>query len=278
MIAAGIGALSLGLINAHDWGWASARTIGTLAAGGILAGAFVRRCGRHPSPVVELSLLRVPRFAVAAASTFVYGIAYSSALLATTVWVQAGWGWSPLRFGLAFAAGPLMVPLLTPLVGRIIHLAGAGVTAAIGGAVFTASALVRAFLIGQTPDYPSALLPAVLLTGVGVAFALPTLIGAGSASLPPHRFATGSGVLNMAPQFGYTAGVATAVAILGSPNPGHASLVVFHHTWFVTAALGVVMTAIAIQLARHDNSGTAVAASGPAAPDEQRSSPRTPIV
>jgi MFS family permease len=47
-----------------------------------------------------------------------------------------------------------------------------------------------------------------------VGLTIPSLLAAGSASLPPDRFGTGSGVLNMARQVGTVLGVAGLVAIL----------------------------------------------------------------
>jgi hypothetical protein len=43
---------------------------------------------------------------------------------------------------------------------------------------------------------------------------IPSLLGAGSASLTPSRFGTGSGILNMARQVGTVLGVASLIAAL----------------------------------------------------------------
>jgi len=60
-----IGALSLALVKGNEWGWSSGRVIGSLVTAAVLAGWFVARSARHPSPVVELPMLRVPAFATA---------------------------------------------------------------------------------------------------------------------------------------------------------------------------------------------------------------------
>jgi len=64
------------------------------------------------------------------------------------------------------------------------------------------------------PAYLTRFLPAQLIGGIGVGLTIPSLLGAGSASLPPARFGAGSGVLNMARQIGTVLGVAGLVAIL----------------------------------------------------------------
>jgi hypothetical protein len=64
------------------------------------------------------------------------------------------------------------------------------------------------------PSYAAHLLPAQMLGGAGVGLAIPSLLGAGSQSLTPARFGTGSGILNTGRQVGTVLGVAGLVAIL----------------------------------------------------------------
>ena len=68
--------------------------------------------------------------------------------------------------------------------------------------------------IQAQPAYLTHLLPAQLLGGAGVGLTIPSLLGAGSTSLKPGSFGTGSGILNMARQIGTVLGVAGLVAIL----------------------------------------------------------------
>jgi hypothetical protein len=60
-----VAALSGALVEAPDWDWLSPRTL-ALAALAVLSGVwFFRRSLRHPRPLLELHLLRLPRFGVA---------------------------------------------------------------------------------------------------------------------------------------------------------------------------------------------------------------------
>jgi hypothetical protein len=70
------------------------------------------------------------------------------------------------------------------------------------------------------PAYLTHLLPAQLLGGAGVGLTIPSLLGAGTASLAPARFGTGSGILNMARQVGTVLGVASLVAVLSHITTG----------------------------------------------------------
>jgi hypothetical protein len=69
------------------------------------------------------------------------------------------------------------------------------------------------------PAYVTHLLPAQMLGGAGVGLAIPSLLGAGSQSLTPARFGTGSGILNTGRQVGTVLGVAGLVAILARVSP-----------------------------------------------------------
>src|SRR5215211_6645219 len=71
LLVGAVGALTLGLAEGPGWGW-DERVVASFAAALVLGVAFLRRTARHPAPVVELSLLRVPAFALAGLSTFLF--------------------------------------------------------------------------------------------------------------------------------------------------------------------------------------------------------------
>ena len=248
LLVLGIGSLALGLVKAHEWGYGSGRFIAAVAAAVALVVVFVARSARHPSPVVELSLLRLRRFRLAGAATLVYSAGFSAMLLSSILWMQSGWHWGPIRSGLALAPGPLMVPIFSIASGRLIRRVGAGTTAVLGCTVFASGSLYWTARVGMTPHYASELLPGSILTGIGVGLTLPTLIAIGSTALPPERFATGSGILSMGRQLGFTLGVAVLVAILAAPAARAADLDSFRHSWIAIASISVVAAAMSALL------------------------------
>src|SRR6201996_4517567 len=58
LITAGVGLLSLGLVESNDWGWGSTRTVVVLAASVVLLIGFVARLLRHHNPLIDPSLFR----------------------------------------------------------------------------------------------------------------------------------------------------------------------------------------------------------------------------
>jgi EmrB/QacA subfamily drug resistance transporter len=248
LVTVGVGALALGLVKGADWGWTSTATIAVLAgAAGLLAG-FLARCLRVSNPLVDPGLFRVRSFSSASLVGLIFSMAFGAMLLSIVLWCQDVWGWSALQTGLAIAPGPLMVPLFSFLVaGHLIARLAAGATIATGATIFAGGAAWwAAAATAASPNYVTAMLPGMLLTGIGVGLTVPTFMATAASSLPPQSFATGSGVVNMLRQVGLAIGVALLVAILGTSSaPGKADTV-FHHAWVVIAALSVLAAAIAV--------------------------------
>ncbi len=220
LLTVGIAALALGLVRGPDWGWGSAGVVGALCAGVLLLAAFVYRSAHHPAPVLPLPLLRVRTFSTASVAAFVFSVAFAAMLLSAVLWCQNVWHWSALRTGLAIAPGPLMVPGLAIAAGPLVARLGAGRVAAAGCGVFAGGITWWILRLDPQPDYVGAMLPGMLLTGVGVGLILPTLISAAVTALPAASFSTGSAVVTMARQIGTVIGTALLVAALGGATAG----------------------------------------------------------
>ena len=230
-----IGALALALVKSDDWGWASPATLGLIAAAAGLVALFIRRSARHPSPVIELHLLRRPVFATATAANVVFGTAFGAMLLLVTLWCQDVWGWSALRTGLGVAPGPLLVPFWAIAAGPLARKVGPGPVAAAGCVIYAAGCVFWRLNLSLTPDYAAHMLPGMLLTGTGVGLTLPTLVSAAVSAVPPRRFATGSGIVTMARQVGIVLGVSVLVTVLGHPA-GAGALPAFQRATIMLAA------------------------------------------
>jgi EmrB/QacA subfamily drug resistance transporter len=216
LLAASVGLVAFALVEAPGWGWGSPGFLGLLAASVICGALMVRRSRRHHSPVIELELLHSRTFSGAFAASILYYAAFGAFVLSAVEFLTGVWRYSAVDAGLAIAPGPLMVLPFARLVAPRLAalLGGPGRVAVIGCLVNAAAQLLWLTQISATPDYATHLLPAQLLGGAGVGLTIPSLLGAGSASLTPGRFGTGSGILNTARQVGTVLGVAGLVAIL----------------------------------------------------------------
>ncbi len=251
LLAAAVALVALALVKAPGWGWASARFLGLLLAALACGAAMVARSRRHHSPVIELGLLRSRTFSGTFAASILYYAAFGAFVLNTVEFLTGVWHYSAVRAGLAIAPGPLMVlPFARMVAPRLAaRLGGPGRVAVIGCVVNAGGQLLWLTQIQAQPAYLTHLLPAQLLGGAGVGLAIPSLLGAGTASLAPARFGTGSGILNMARQVGTVLGVASLVAILSHIVPGD-PLAAYRHGLILIiaffAAAGVVCAGLLI--------------------------------
>jgi EmrB/QacA subfamily drug resistance transporter len=252
MITAGVALLSLGLVEGNDWGWGSTRVVASLAASVLLLGAFVLRLTRHRNPLFDPALFKIRAFTGSSIVSALFSIAFGAMLLSIVLWMQDVWGWSALQTGLAFAPGPLMVPLFGLLIsGRLITRFGPGPVIGVGSTIYAAGVAWWALRAGLHPDYLGQVLPGTIMTGIGVGLTLPTFMATGAAALPSSSFATGSAVINMLRQVGLAIGVSVFVAVLGSPATPDASLHAFEHGWTVIAIVGFVAAIVGALVLRN---------------------------
>lgn len=273
VLAVAVGALVLGLVQGNAWGWASGAVLACWAVAAAGLAAFGWRIRRHPAPIVDPALLRIPSFALANVAQLLFNVAFGVALLSRILWMQEHWEYGALRTGLAVAVGPLMVPITSLLAARLFPRVAPGRLIAVGCALFAVSGLWTVLVTGDDPAYLSEMLGPWLVAGIAVGLAMPNLVAAGTAALPPHQAATGSGIVNMARQVGMVLGISVMVAILGV---GFAGLDRFRVVWLFMA--GAVAAAAVAALAMEAVRPRSVSAFNVAEPASASSAPRAVAV
>jgi EmrB/QacA subfamily drug resistance transporter len=246
LLAGGVAALALAIVEAPDWGWGSDRVVGGFAVAAAALAGFVWRSAAHPHPVVELSLFRVRSFALACAGVGVFSLGFYALLLSNILFLTGVWHYAILRAGFAVTPGPLMAATASALAGRVIDRFGQRVSAVPGGILFALGCVVFATGLGAHPVYLTAYLPGTLLTGTGVGLSFAGFSSAAVMHLPPARLATGSAISSCCRQIGAVLGIAVLLALLGAA-PG---LPDFHTAWTLMAATGAAAAAIALGLGR----------------------------
>ena len=104
--------------------------------------------------------------------------------------------------------GPTIVLLFARRFGRLAVRVGTRPLIIVGGLIYAAGGLFLIATVDTTPNYATSTLPAAILTGFGVALALPQLLQCNRAGPPPDRYALGSAVNQTMRQLGATLGVA----------------------------------------------------------------------
>ena len=248
ILVVSVGLIALGIVKGPEWGWESARVLGSIGGGLALLPLLVARSLRHDAPAIDLGLFRLRSFAVANAGMFTFSAAFYGLLLANVLFTTQVWGWSILQAGIAISPAPLTAAMSAPFGGVLADRFGQRVVAIPGALLFAAGCVWFATHMDASPDYVSELLPGQILTGSGVGLSFAAWGSAAVAELPPVRFATGTAVLACLRQVGAVLGIAVLVAILeaGAADPVGA----FHDAWFLMAATAVVTAGIAVALGR----------------------------
>jgi EmrB/QacA subfamily drug resistance transporter len=107
---AALGTLVYGIIEAPSRGWGSPFILACFVAAIVLGSAFVKWELRTPEPMLNLSFLRNPRFAMGSIAISLASFSLFGAIFAMTQFLQDAHGYSALE------AGAAMVPLAAGLV------------------------------------------------------------------------------------------------------------------------------------------------------------------
>jgi EmrB/QacA subfamily drug resistance transporter len=216
-LVAAVSLATLGLVQGSSWNW-DGRILGCFSGAALLAAAFAVRSRRHPAPVLELDIVRVPAFALASVAAALFFAAFSAMLLGNVLFLTGVWHFSVLRAGLGLTPGPVAAAIFAPFAGRLAQRIGPGLVGGAGALLFGIGSLMGVALFRLDPTYWTRFFPAMLVGGSGVGLALPAFTIAATATLVPAKLATGIGAQTMFRQIGATLGVAAFVAILGTPS------------------------------------------------------------
>ncbi|MFD0632732.1 MFS transporter [Catenulispora yoronensis] len=115
-----------GLVRGNAVGWAGAETVGTLAAGGVLAVAFVVWELRVDAPMLPMRFFRVPAFSGGNAAGFLMYATTVGVTFLLTQYLQVGLGYDPLATGLRLIPWTLTLTLIAPITGALVRGSASG--------------------------------------------------------------------------------------------------------------------------------------------------------
>ena len=222
LVTGGVVAIVWALVRANQAGWASPEIVITLAGGAILLVAFVAWERRVQEPMVPLRLFRDRAFAMGNATTFLMsGAIFAGAYLVAEEF-QFARHYSPVSTGLRllpFFATPMII---SPLAGALSDKTGRRPVMVTGLALLSAGFIWVALKGSLTTSWVELTL-ALLVAGIGISMALPTVPTAVLNAVAPREMGKAAGINYMAQRLGGVFAIAISTAVftahghLGTP-------------------------------------------------------------
>ena len=205
-----LGSLVYGLIEAGKDGWGEQRVLVSFAVAVVLMVAFVVSQLRQEHPMFDLGLLRKPTFTGGLVAAFGVSASIFSLLAYLVIYVQNVLGYSAVATGVRFLFLSGASFFAATLAGRLSEKVP--VKWLIGpGFLVLGVGLVLLLRIHDDSGW-TALIPGLLVAGVGIGMINPPLASTAVGVVPVSRAGMASGVNSTFRQVG----IATGIAALGS--------------------------------------------------------------
>jgi len=215
LLTGSVVAIVWALVRAGQAGWASPEIIGCLVSGAALLLAFATWEQRVSEPMVPLRLFRSRAFAVGNATSFLMTGAIFAAGVFVTQEFQLARGYSPVSAGLRllpFFATPMFI---SPVAGAVSDRIGRR-PVMVTGLFLQAAGFAWVAITGSLSASWVELDIALLVAGVGVSMALPTVPTAVLNAVAPRELGKASGINYMMQRFGAVFAVAVASAVFAA--------------------------------------------------------------
>src|SRR3954447_11688134 len=170
-------ALLVGVSEAPDWGWASARTIGCFVAAAVLLVAWVRAESGSDSPLVDMQMMRIPTVWMTNAAALLIGFGMFASFVLVPEFVEMptstgyGFGWSVTQAGISMLPSTLGMLVAGPFAGRMSASVGSRRPLQIGAVVSCVAFVLLTF--AHSASWHIYL--AMLIMGIGIGFAFASM-------------------------------------------------------------------------------------------------------
>jgi predicted MFS family arabinose efflux permease len=203
------------VVSAPTEGWGSARTLLSFAGVAALMSIFVAIEQRGAEPLVRLGILRSGSLRRANLGAMAVIGGWFGVQFITTLYFQQLRGWSPLETAFAFLPAGILVSFGAPHAGRIVDRFGTTRPIAVGMTSFVVGYVLFLGLDISSP-YVTAILPTILLAGLGFMLAFGPLNMAATSGVADHEQGVASGLVNTSFQVGGAIGLAIVTAVINA--------------------------------------------------------------
>ena len=201
-----------GLVRGNTAGWGSLEVVTALAAGILLAVAFVAWERRAREPMLPMRFFRSRAFSLGNAANFLTFASLFGALFFMAQFLQTAQGYGPLATGLRLLPWTGTVFIVAPIAGALVNRVGER-TLMVGGLSLQAIGMGWIALIATPNLAYAALVAPLIVAGCGISMSIPATQNAVMNSVARNDIGKASGTFNMLRQLGGAFGVAILVAV-----------------------------------------------------------------
>ncbi|MGW8604311.1 MFS transporter [Streptomyces sp. NPDC055893] len=221
LASGGLFGIVYALIRGPIDGWSSATVLTGLIAGTALIGGFVHHGIRAKAPMLPMRLFRNRAFSGINAASLLMFLGMFGSIFLLSQYMQGVLGYSPTEAGLRMLPWTGMPMIVAPLAGALSDRIGGRPVVAAG---LTLQAIGLAwFALVLTPDASyAAQLPALVVSGVGMALYFAPAANLVMSSVRPSEQGIASGANNALREVGGALGVAVMASIFAAQG-GYAS-------------------------------------------------------
>jgi EmrB/QacA subfamily drug resistance transporter len=206
-VTAGLSALVYGLVEAPNAGWGSGQTIGLLAAGVVLLGAFAAVERRSAAPLVPFRIFRLRTLTGANVVGILTGASLFSMFFFISLYMQNVLGYSAIKAGLSYLPLAVSIIVAAGVASQLVTKVGFKAVLAAGMGLIAAG-LLWFGQISPSGSFLSDLLGPMLLAAVGLGFAFVPQTIAAVSGIGEHEAGLASGLINTSQQVGGALGLA----------------------------------------------------------------------
>ncbi|RSN13588.1 MFS transporter [Streptomyces sp. WAC 05977] len=226
-----------GLVRGNLAGWGSGEVLGSLALGVALVIAFVYWERHSEAPMLPMRFFRLRAFSTANAANFCVFASLYGTLFFLPQYFQAAQGLGPFEAGLRLMPWTATLMICAPVAGRLADKYSAR-TFVVAGLLLQTVGMSWIALVAAAGTSYAALLPGLIVSGVGLTSAMPATQRSVVGAVRPPEIGQASGAFMTLRIFGGVFGVAVAVAVFAGSG-SHGSPEEFGGGF--TAAMGTVV-------------------------------------
>ncbi len=211
-----VSALMMGvytIVEASDFGWGSAHTLGFGAGAVALLAAFILRESRASNPLVPLRMFRSRNLSGANAIQALMVAGMFGMFFLGALYLQRVLGFTSLEVGLGFLPLTAIIGILSLGFSAKLNMRFGPRATLIPGLVSIGAGLLVMSQISVGGSYAAEVLPAMILVGIGAGLSFPSIMTLAMGGVAPSEAGLASGLVNTTLQVGGAIGLAVLATL-----------------------------------------------------------------